>query len=1215
MWKGEIFLRSSEFRIKFQTLFQTTQVPQYILDSSSAFGIKSCRILVSQPRKIAAITLAHRIAAERGTQIGVEVGFQVGLSRSQLEMPKILFCTTGVVLNKLTTFKTLSKFTHIIIDEVHERDLDTDFLLALIRRLMLTSCNTKIILMSATINQRDFVDFFRVPGHLEPAVIECSGDRMYPIEILYIDNYEHALKDSEYFIDEEMMNYDELRIPPKLIQHCCYILFAMMEKELKISPLDCRATFLIFLPGLVEIEALFNKIEFYKHNWLKHLKFSAEYGSNPIQLIVLHSALSTEVQSKVFEASLGVKIILSTNIAESAVTIPDVHMVFDFCLTRHLMKDSRTNLTSLVTDWASLQNVQQRAGRCGRTKRGIVYRLVHKRFFASRIAKTNYMPEIQRIGLEDVVLKTKVLDLGSPAEILALTMSPPKKLAINESVLHLKEVGGLKRYDADGYMNYEDGDITFLGRIMESLPIDCNLSRLILLGNILGVYDETLIIAAGLSLKSIFCFSFGSRVKAYGKKLAWADKSECDCIAILNAYTKWERIKSQQAVRFDAQWCRNNNLERRSLYEMEKLVIELRSRMSELGFKNLEKNLATLSAMEREMMIKIAIAGAFGAPNFFVARGRVDDDGDDAFRSVNYEDVFRSIYFTNMRTDVLGKVYEDQIRESLLESQVVSTKENIKVKFVDEKIVVTFEENELDFSKRKGCSSEDVDEKNKDVGDIPIEVYKGEFAWILIAKNLISNQFISAVKLRQQNVNFKIYFTDKATEQELAVQFNLGSGSRRDFQLHREFIIMPDRVFLPTKTAVRMKGFICNVGDTGRIFFKPTIVYHIDETQDDRYSKQTAELNEILAELQLAKTTQPLKEKSQIIYEHENGVRIRGQIIGTNPYVMHCLDTGANIIPDFHKIRVIVDEQKHAKVFDFPPQCFEIHLHETRPNYISSKNHRWSKTAIEHLRGLIGTKQKSTILIFSMVNEIVSVELFHQKKCVNDTLKELRLAVEVEESILSKFDHSNRIQFDPDKAAIMPQDEFNVKILDRFVSHSPGKDICHRTHLLKGPYSPLERKLYGISAQNEYLPTIVLDSSVNNILLNDDIFQAHKKFYVAANVSLSMKGNVKLDEVSALPQIPGFAVILAMIFSPVVQLRRNEKKTKYVSILCGLGFDDRTRAPILAERDVSMDLDFDMNSQHLAQINAIREMFSKLLYTKRDEVEPNLNDGEKVTSF
>lgn len=689
---------------------------------------------MSQPRKIAAITLAQRVAEERGSAIGGEIGFQVGLNKSWTKSDenatKVLFCTTGVVLNKLASMKSLARYSHIIIDEVHERDLDTDFLLAIIRRLMPTSPKTKIILMSATINQKDFVDFFRIPNFLEPAVIECRGNRVYPIDVLYIDNYEKALKDTEYFVDTETMNYDQMRISSRLMIHACYVLFVMINTVLKDSkerkdPV-CSSTFLIFLPGLVEIEAMYNKIEYYKDSWIQHLELDKHCGPNPVHVIVLHSALSTDSQRLAFESTTGIKIILSTNIAESGVTIPNVKMIFDFCLTRYQQKESSSNLTSLVTDWASLQNLEQRAGRCGRTMKGIVYRLVHKRFFNSCIANKKFKPEMQRTSLENIVLKSKILDLGSPADILALTMNPPARTTINDSILYLKEMGALKRFDDDENMNYEDGEITFVGRIMEGLPIDCHLARLVIFGYILGVYEETLIIAAGLSLKSIFCFAFGSQVKAFGKKLAWADTSECDCTAILNAYSKWERLKkSQQTSKYDNQWCKNNNLERRSLFEIEKLIKEIRTRMDKIGFKNLEKSYAALNVSDRDLMIKIAIAGTFGAPNFFVVRGQRDGE-DDAFRAVNFLDVFRSVYFTGMNKDVLSKVYEDQVRESLLEHHVVSTKENVMVKFAGEKVFVTFQENELDFSKRKGCTGDDVDERNKDFGNVPLEVYKGE---------------------------------------------------------------------------------------------------------------------------------------------------------------------------------------------------------------------------------------------------------------------------------------------------------------------------------------------------------------------------------------------------------------------------------------------------------------------------------------------------------
>lgn len=467
---------------------------------------------------------------------------------------------------------------------------------------------------------------------------------------------------------------------------------------------------------------------------------------------------------------------------------------------------------------------------------------------------------------------------------------------------------------------------------------------------------------------------------------------------------------------------------------------------------------------------------------------------------------------------------------------------------------------------------------------------------------------ISAVKLRKYNGTFKIYFTDTATERKYAIKHGLATiNDMKKFEMKQNFIKMADRVFLPTKSALSMKGVIKSVGDTGRIYFRPTRVNHFDKSIDDRYKRQTAEFEQLLAGLKLVDCWGKLKEKDQVIYEHDDGTRVRGEIIGSNPYVMHCWDTGENFTPDFSRIKTFEDEATKSMTFNYPPQCFEIQLLETQPSYSASKNHRWSKAAVGVLREHVN--QKATISIFSRVNDVVIAELFVNKVCINDQLKELGLAIETEESVLSKLNHMKRMEND---VLLQPQDEFDDREEEIFVSASPNKDICHKTHHMKGPYSPLEAKLEGLSRQNQQMATHVQDSSVNQVFLNDDVFENKKKFYVAAHVSLSMGGNLKLDEVSHIPQIPGLAAILAMIFSPIVQLRRNEKKTKYLSILCGLGYDDRARAPILANRDVAMELDIDLTPAHLGKINQIREFFSKFLYTKQDETFPSLNDGEKV---
>lgn len=186
------------------------------------------------------------------------------------------------------------------------------------------------------------------------------------------------------------------------------------------------------------------------------------------------------------------KVILTTNISESSITVPDVSYVIDFCLTKVLHTDTASNFSSLRLEWASKVNCRQRAGRVGRLRSGRVYRMVTKDFYMNHMNEFG-IPEMLRSPLQNSVLKAKELEMGNPSEILALAMSPPNLSDIQNTVLLLKEVGALYT-TVDGVYEELDGDLSFWGKIMSKFPLDVRLSRLIILGYVFNCLDEAIVI-------------------------------------------------------------------------------------------------------------------------------------------------------------------------------------------------------------------------------------------------------------------------------------------------------------------------------------------------------------------------------------------------------------------------------------------------------------------------------------------------------------------------------------------------------------------------------------------------------------------------------------------------------------------------------------------------------------------------------------------------
>uniref|UniRef100_A0A8C5C512 RNA helicase n=1 Tax=Gadus morhua TaxID=8049 RepID=A0A8C5C512_GADMO len=461
---------------------KTTQLPQFILDHYSKKNAP-CNIVVTQPRKIGATSIARWVATERRCTLGSLVGYQVGLEKMATEHTRLIYVTTGVLLQKLVAAKTLNEFSHIFVDEVHERTDDMDFLLLVIRKLLHSNSRyVKVVLMSATINCREFAEYFGSPvrGQMNPAYVFEVDGAPYVIEQSYLDDLRVVpMSSHEPNISQEMYN-----IAISLIQS-----FDEMETKDQCLKLPERGSVLVFLPGLKEIG---------------NIECVVSVLFLRLQVYPLHSTVTMEEQNGVFLVPVPGyrKIILSTNIAESSVTVPDVKYVIDFCLARHLVCDNETNYQSLRLTWASKTNCNQRKGRAGRVSKGYCYRMITKDFWENDIPE--YMvPEMLVAPLTSIMLKVKLLDMGNPRVLLSTALSPPNLQDIVRTVLQLKEMGALSAKN-DRQNHNDDGELTFLGRVLAHLPVDLRLGKMIALGHVFGCLQESLIIVACLSLKSFF---------------------------------------------------------------------------------------------------------------------------------------------------------------------------------------------------------------------------------------------------------------------------------------------------------------------------------------------------------------------------------------------------------------------------------------------------------------------------------------------------------------------------------------------------------------------------------------------------------------------------------------------------------------------------------------------------------------------------------------
>ncbi|XP_063894558.1 putative ATP-dependent RNA helicase DHX57 [Helicoverpa armigera] len=596
---------------------KSTQVPQYILDNwlenFDKDGGDHVEIICTQPRRISAIGVADRVAEERVEKTGQVVGYQIRLESKVSSKTRLTFCTTGILLRRLEYDPQLKSVTHILVDEVHERSEESDFLLLILRDLIKVRKDLTVILMSATLNADLFSDYFdKVP------VLEIPG-RTFPVEQLFLEDimemtnyvleengpYARKLKkgDRKQDLETELETCDvraDANEPPKVsIRDDNLNIGQMVARYPKCSKVTCKNMYLmdtekinlelvehvltyivkgdhqwpregailVFLPGIAEIMSLHDQLA-------ESHTFSPKTGK--YLLVPLHSTLSSEEQALVFRKPRpGVrKIVLSTNIAETSVTIDDCVFVVDCGRMKEKRFDSNRNMESLDLVWVSRANAKQRKGRAGRVMPGVCVHLYTSHRYNHHILEQP-VPEIHRVPLEQLVLKIKILPLFqdmSIHEVLGKTVEPPTKQNIDGALSRLQDVGALdKAYT-----------LTALGKHLAALPVDVRIGKLMLFGAIFCCVDSALTMAAFLSHKSPFVAPFGKKTEADAKRREFAC-SQSDQLTTLRAYRKWQQAM-KSSTHAALVFANENFLSHKTLLMLADIKHQLLGLLASIGF-------------------------------------------------------------------------------------------------------------------------------------------------------------------------------------------------------------------------------------------------------------------------------------------------------------------------------------------------------------------------------------------------------------------------------------------------------------------------------------------------------------------------------------------------------------------------------------------------------------------------------------------------------
>ena len=630
---------------------KTTQLPQLLLEQAIASGQGTkCNIICTQPRRIAAKSVAKRVAQERKETLQNTVGYHVRFeSKPPIPGGSIKYCTTGILLSQLERNgdSVLDGLSHIILDEVHERDMLIDFLMVVLKksvasRRQANKSSPKVVLMSATVDTELFANYFEnISPYGEASLcpsISVPG-RLFPVEHHFLHSILAELRDTYKSEFDSLMNVDrasskfiaaEESFPsatnsskPHLTRNDdglsgendtdqplipIHLIGAMIAHIAKRSS---TGAILVFLPGLEEIR----KVE-------RLLRLQPIFGvdfrhTQEFRMIMLHSALP-EAQNEVFETvPPGCrKIILATNIAETSITIPDVRFIVDTGKLRENRYSQVHRINRLLMTWESKSNAKQRAGRAGRVQNGHYFGLFSQARYES--FATVGLPEMLRTDLQSICLSVKLHAKNASIKgFLADALQPPTAEAVDAAIKSLQNLQALS----------EDEELTPLGRVLARLPVHPTLGKMIVLGVIFKCLDPMLVVGAAHSERPLLAHPIEEREAANSAQAEYFEATRSDQVALINAFRELRQIRDEQSQIYAEIWARRKYLHfgaftmiDRTTQQIEDVLVEagliprttLREReYSEIGGPQLNENAGNVA------IVKALLVAGF-APNLAV---------------------------------------------------------------------------------------------------------------------------------------------------------------------------------------------------------------------------------------------------------------------------------------------------------------------------------------------------------------------------------------------------------------------------------------------------------------------------------------------------------------------------------------------------------------------------------------------------------------------
>ena len=605
---------------------KSTQVGSFILEHVLSSG-RDCRIMVTEPRRIAAISLARRVSQELGEspkELGGDqslVGYSIRMESKTSPSTRLTFATTGVLLRMLETSPSLQHLDYIILDEVHERTIEMDLLMIALRRLQSKRPTLRVVLMSATVNAGQFSHYFD-----NAPVLDIPG-RTYPVEQYYLEDAIEATNEigassgadaatydgSDYEgTDDEpsatLMKLDlssyssstRRRLADMNEYRIDFDLIIRLAVAVATKPRFAKyaKAMLIFMPGIAEIRRLYNAIS------------STDTFSRGWDLHMLHSSFSTEDLEKAFMIPHKGrrKIVIATNIAETGITISDVTAVIDTAKEKIMRFNERRQLSKLSEGFISRSSAKQRRGRAARVQDGLCFHLVTK-FRHDNLLLEQQVPEMLRLSLQESIMRIKIWRFGSVEYTFSQAIEPPPRKTIVRAMDKLKDAGALTNAE----------ELTPLGEQLARLPLDVRLAKLAVLGSIFRCLEPVLTIIALMSSKSPFMQSDAGTQS----KLAFK-RADSDLLTSCNAFNGWKKAKLAGS---GAEFCRKH-------YLMDQVLSQAEDQKVQLMVYLVDGGQVVLDLHERDELNKARVTGVGRRPFYNVPERYNADVGDDLLLSV-----------------------------------------------------------------------------------------------------------------------------------------------------------------------------------------------------------------------------------------------------------------------------------------------------------------------------------------------------------------------------------------------------------------------------------------------------------------------------------------------------------------------------------------------------------------------------------------------------